>query len=195
MADERLNAVDHLQDVEIGLLEFELAGFKLRVVQNVVDDGQERLARVHGSLGELLLFLGLVCIEQQSKHAENAVHGRAYLVAHGREKIGFGDHGSLSSIARLTEVLGKLDLSRHFLLDPLSCILGGFLSVDEVVQCLVDCPGQVAELVFWTGIYPELYIAATDPAGAIHQFINSADNETTRHEHEYHHCDHYDYGE
>ncbi len=68
-------------------LELEFAGFDLREIENVVDQVEqaERGALRHEQVFALLrIQLG---IEDQLRHAENAIHRRPDFVAHVREKL------------------------------------------------------------------------------------------------------------
>ena len=68
-----------------------LACFDLAEVQDVVDDGQQGIARVADGLGVVALFLVEFRIHQQTAHADDRVHRRADLVTHGGKEgtLGF----------------------------------------------------------------------------------------------------------
>jgi hypothetical protein len=76
----------------------ELAGLDLGVVEDVVDDGQERLGGAANALGVLALADGEFGVEQQSGHADDAVHRRADLVAHRREELALGLAGGFGGL-------------------------------------------------------------------------------------------------
>src|SRR5207302_9901651 len=61
--------------------ELELARFDLRKIENVVDDPEKRLSRRLDHPEVLPLFGRVRRLEQQIRHAEDAVHGRTDLVA------------------------------------------------------------------------------------------------------------------
>ncbi len=129
---------DDLADVEVLRFEPQLAGFDLREVENVVDDGEQRVGRALDGRGEAALARIELRIEQQLGHAEHAVHGRTDFVRHARQEFalglarGFGDaagldavvHGLAQGLVRLGQALGALDhlrfgelvLAREFLL-------------------------------------------------------------------------------
>ena len=90
-----------LADVEIDLLEVHLAGLDLGEVENVVDDGEKRIGAAFDRLGELALLPGELRIDEQVDHADDAVHGRANLVAHVGQKFALG-------LARHENALGHL---------------------------------------------------------------------------------------
>jgi hypothetical protein len=82
--------LDDLADVKILRLEAQLAGLDLREVQDVVDDGQQRVGRALDGGSEAALARIELRIQQQLGHAEHAVHGRADLVRHAREEFALG---------------------------------------------------------------------------------------------------------
>jgi hypothetical protein len=95
--EKRRDAPDHGAQVEVGFLQLELAGFHLREVEDVVQDGEQRLARVSDDFH--LAALGRVerRVEQQMNHAEHAVHGGADLVAHDRQEVRLGARGRIGA--------------------------------------------------------------------------------------------------
>src|SRR5580692_6387466 len=111
------------------LLKIEPAGLDLGKVQDVVDDGQQRVAAVADGVGKLALFGGERRIEQERSHADDAVHRRADLVAHHREKLAFGDIGLLRRFLGLEQFLGLPFLlgdvhDRSDLVDLASAVIG-----------------------------------------------------------------------
>ena len=76
------------------LLEFELAGVELRIVENVVEDAQQALARFVNREQHLALLGVEVGFEQRVGQAEHAVHRRADFMAHGgeEERLGAARH-------------------------------------------------------------------------------------------------------
>ena len=97
---------ERIAQIDIQLLEFELAGFDFREVQNVVDDGQQRRAAVADGLCVITLQAVKLRVEQELGHAEHAVHRRADLVAHVREKF------ALRAIGGFCNLLGPEYLER-----------------------------------------------------------------------------------
>ena len=100
--------LDHLADVEILGLEAQLAGLDLREVENVVDDGQQRVGRALDGRREAALARIELGIEQQLGHAEHAVHRRADLVRHAREEFALGAARGLGDAAGLDAVVHRL---------------------------------------------------------------------------------------
>jgi SAM-dependent methyltransferase len=81
-------------------LELDLARFYLREIENVVDDGQQRFAGPADDLDILDLLTGERRVEQQGRHADDAVHRRADLMAHVREELRFGARGLLELLVQ-----------------------------------------------------------------------------------------------
>jgi hypothetical protein len=78
---------DHREQVEVQLLETELARFDLGKVENVIDDGHQRIRAGVNSLSVLPLLGGQFRVKQQPGHADDAVHRGANLVTHVGEKL------------------------------------------------------------------------------------------------------------
>jgi len=76
-------------------IEGQLAGIDLREVEDVVDDGEQRIARFDDDLGEGALARVELGLGQQLGHAEHAVHRRADLMAHIGEEFRFRTVGGL----------------------------------------------------------------------------------------------------
>ena len=88
-------------DVDFVLVQRQRAGFDLGEIQNVADQGQQRLARLGDGLGIGALLGRQIGFQQQPRHAQHAVHGRADFVAHGGQEAGFGAAGRFGAVARL----------------------------------------------------------------------------------------------
>ena len=88
-------------EIELYPFDIDAAGFKFRHIQDVVDDDQQHLARVHHGRGvEFRLFLIEIRLEQQRVHAENSVQWSANLVAHMGQELAFHQVRRLGRIAR-----------------------------------------------------------------------------------------------
>src|SRR5882672_5905642 len=70
--------------------QLELAGLDLRVIEQVVDDRQQRIGAGTNDAGVLALPAIQVRVEQQRHHADDTVHRRADLVADVGEKLAPG---------------------------------------------------------------------------------------------------------
>ncbi len=94
--------------------QFELARFDLGEVQDVVDDLQQALAGPVDRLSETPLLVVQRGAEQQLRHAQDAVHRRADLMAHVGHELALGEAGGFGQIAgalqlqRLVVVLGHV---------------------------------------------------------------------------------------
>ena len=111
---ERLHAAaELLAELEGEWLEAQAAGLDLRDVEDVVDDVQQRLGRRSHQVQRLALLRAQVAVEQQRRHAHDAVHRRPDLVAHVREELALGAVRLLGLLPRLLE-LPRLHLElRH----------------------------------------------------------------------------------
>ena len=107
--------LDHGFECEGHVFEFEVAGFDLRHVEDVVEDLQQVLGGAMRLLDVVAGLLGQVVVERQQGHADHGIHRRADLVAHVGQKGrlgaggGFGrcfgfDQGDLGGLA-LRDVL------------------------------------------------------------------------------------------
>ncbi len=90
------------------VIDVELAGFDLREVQHVVDDGHQRVSRFARGLHQFALFRVQPALLQHVNHADNAVHGRADLVTHRREESGLGAVGLFGQLTRLLQFQGAV---------------------------------------------------------------------------------------
>ncbi len=68
--------------LELLFVQFNLARLDLGVIENIVDDAQQRMGRVVDQRHILALLGGELSIQAELGHAENAVHRRADFVAH-----------------------------------------------------------------------------------------------------------------
>ena len=83
------NVLERRAQIHVDILEFELSSLDLGEVQKVVDDVEQVLARALHGLGVLALSACEPRFQQQLRHAQNAVHRRADLVAHPGEERAF----------------------------------------------------------------------------------------------------------
>ena len=102
--DDVERSFDAVAQVERLALEIELAGLDLRVVEDVVDHVQQRVAARVDDLGELPLLAREVGAEQEVGHADHGVHRRPDLVAHR------GEEGALRLRRGLGLLAGPLQL-------------------------------------------------------------------------------------
>ena len=92
--------VDDVSDAEGLGLQLEFAGLHFRKIQDVVEDGEQRLGRRTDGLQRLTLITCEGRIKHQFGHADDAVHRGANLVTHVGEKFALG------ATARLGGILG-----------------------------------------------------------------------------------------
>ena len=92
-----------VQDRELGLLQFQAPGLDLGEVQDVVDDGEQRFAALADGFGVIALVGGKPGIEEQPGHADDAVHGRADLVAHRGQEFRLGMVGGFRLLLRVEQ--------------------------------------------------------------------------------------------
>ena len=90
LAQQGEGVAGNILDSKTALIQFQLASLHLGKIQNVVDDAEQRFRRIV-DLGHVIVLAGIeVGSERQIRHAKNCVHGRAYLMAHVRQKHRFG---------------------------------------------------------------------------------------------------------
>ena len=85
---KRCDILDRLDRIERRLPELQLAGIDLREVENVIDDGEQRIARFHHDVDEGLLPAVELGFGQEFGHAEYAIHRGADFMAHIGEEVG-----------------------------------------------------------------------------------------------------------
>jgi hypothetical protein len=88
-------AVEQRDQVEFRLIQLHPAGLDLRQIEDVVQDRQQRVARCADGLDKCALLRVQFGVEQDARHSQHPVQGRAHLVAHGREKLGLRRVGPL----------------------------------------------------------------------------------------------------
>ena len=94
---DRADVVQHLRQVKLDVRDLQLVAFDGGHVQHVVDDAQQHPRRggdliqtaVH-PFGRIVMLLG------DLRQADDGVHGRAYLVAHARQKLALCDACAVS---------------------------------------------------------------------------------------------------
>ncbi len=98
---------DAVAHVHLDAVDFELAGFDLREVEDVVDDPEQRRGARADGLRELALRRLQRRVEQQLRHADHAVHRRADLVTHVGEEVRLRpDGGRFRILGRNARFLG-----------------------------------------------------------------------------------------
>jgi hypothetical protein len=102
--DDVERSLDALAEMERRPLELELPCLDLRVVEDVVDHVEQRVAARPDHLGELPLLGRQLRPEQQVRHADHPVHRRSDLVAHRGEERALGLRRRLGLFARALEL-------------------------------------------------------------------------------------------
>jgi len=105
-------------------LQLQAAGFDARGIEDVVNDAEQRFARALHDAGDVALFVVERRIEQQVRHAENAVHRRADFVAHRsqEEALRLGRFQRL--VARLQQLFVEAHQFHGMLFRPLARFFG-----------------------------------------------------------------------
>ena len=89
--DQRINALQHIGDVDILAIDLDRAGFDERQVENVINQRLERLGRTQDvrEIGTLLVgqLAGNALLEEVGK-AHDGIERRAQLVGHVRDEVG-----------------------------------------------------------------------------------------------------------
>jgi hypothetical protein len=93
--------LDALVEVEGAVLHLEAAGLDLGVIEDVVDDGEERFAADVDGLDALALHVVELGVGQDVGHADDAVERRADFMAHGGEKFALGALSGLRFFGQL----------------------------------------------------------------------------------------------
>ena len=90
--------VERVAQVEVDGLQVELAGLDLGEVEDVVDHRQQVIGRELHHPEVLALLGGELGVQRQLGHADDAVHGRADLVAHVGQELALGPVGGLGGL-------------------------------------------------------------------------------------------------
>ena len=99
------DVADAVVHVEGNAFDLDLPRLDFREVEHVVDDREQGVGGALDGGGELPLLGGERRIEQEVGHADDAVHRRADLVAHVREKFALGAVGELGRLLGAPQLL------------------------------------------------------------------------------------------
>jgi hypothetical protein len=88
--DDIDGGLDAIAQGEGRIVELQLAGLDAGELENVVDQGDERLAAAADDFGKLALLRRQWRVEQQRSHADHAVHRRADFMAHRGQELALG---------------------------------------------------------------------------------------------------------
>ena len=106
LGEQGHDGVGDLVGAQRNPLHLQAAGLHLREIEDVVDDGEQRLAGARDDPGVALLARRQVGRGQEFGHHQHAVHRRADLVAHRREKGRLGGVGVVGGLLGLDQVVG-----------------------------------------------------------------------------------------
>ena len=87
-------------EIELFRAQFKLVRLDLGVIQNVIDDRQQRLARVANGFGIKPLFRRQAGVHEQFGHANHTIHRRANFMAHIRKERRLGPVGRFGPFHR-----------------------------------------------------------------------------------------------
>jgi hypothetical protein len=144
LAEQRHHRIDDLGRLHGDALELELARLDLREIEDVVDDGEQALARARDHLGVAALAVGQVGRGEELGHHQHAVHGRADLVAHRREELGLRPVRDFRRLFRLLEVVGAL---QNLLFEVLAVLGEAMVALADLAHHLAEARGQHANFV------------------------------------------------
>ena len=116
MLGQRLDCpLDHVAQIKINNFELELSCLDLGKIENIVDYGQQGLAAAADRLGKIALNVVEFRIEQEAGHTDHAVHRRADLMAHVRQKFRFQPGTFESRVTGLSQFLFHFFLQSNIL--------------------------------------------------------------------------------
>ena len=86
----RGNLLDQQTQIQWVGFNQQFSRFDFRKVQNVINDGEQGIARITYRLGVFPLLGGKVGIQEHIGHANDAIHGSSDFVAHVRQEVTLG---------------------------------------------------------------------------------------------------------
>ena len=109
-----------MDQVEIDGFQLEIAAVKLREIENVVNQGDERLRGIEHHVGVILLHRRQFCFAQHSRHPDHTIQRRADFMGHHGEKarfrlVGLHREGAVPDIdavcrlARIDGIAARID--------------------------------------------------------------------------------------
>ena len=108
-ADDGLQVVQHIREVDLGLFQMDLSAFDAAHIQHIVDEGEQVVAGSEG-LGEVILhpFLVVDVADRQCGEADDGIHGGADIMGHIGKEGALGTVGGLGGRNGLREGLIRL---------------------------------------------------------------------------------------
>ena len=112
-ADDGLDIVQHLGEVDLGFLQMELAALDAAHIQNIVDEREQVAARGEG-FGQIVLhsFLIVDIADRKGGKADDRIHRCADIVRHIGQEGALGAAGGFGGRNRLGKRLIDLPVSR-----------------------------------------------------------------------------------
>ena len=127
------------------MVQLEFAGLDFGEVKDIIDDGQQGVGTGTGGLDIIALFIRQFGVQKQPRHANDAVHGRANLVAHVGQELGLGERGLLEPLVERYE--GGVAFDKLLLAFP-ECPVGSIaLQEVQVGHRVIANPGDQFDLV------------------------------------------------
>ena len=114
---------EELVEIDGNVFDLHLGAFELREVEDVIDDMEQRFAGGADHAHELFLLRFEAHFDQKARRADDAIHGRADLMAHVCQEVAFRRGGDLRHVARGFELGEHGLLAQILLLDALDHLI------------------------------------------------------------------------
>src|SRR5688572_1539114 len=92
------NFINQISDAKVDRLKLEPAGLNLGEIEDIVDNGQQRIRRTSSGNEKISLFGGEIGIQCKLGHANHSVEWSPDLMTHIRQKFALGSAGFLSTL-------------------------------------------------------------------------------------------------
>ena len=96
--EQGADALHHGAQLDDHFVHLELASLDFRQVENVVQNGEQGIGAFAQRVYIVELLVGFHRLVEQVNHAYDAIHGRAQLVAHVGQELGFGFQGGFGFV-------------------------------------------------------------------------------------------------
>ena len=104
----RGQGIEEFGQREAALIQLQLAGFDLGIIQHIIDDGLQALGTLAQHRQVLLATRGRDFLADEVRHADHAIERGAYLMAHDRHEFRLGTTGRLRQLHHAIQLLGAL---------------------------------------------------------------------------------------
>ena len=115
--------IEQFAQVEGGDLQLQPLRFELGVIEDVVDDAEQRACAFAGGVEHFALLRGQRPPRDHLQHGDDAVERGADLVAHGGQELALGQHRRLGVLLGPQQLLLQLDMALLFLAQALQFAL------------------------------------------------------------------------